>query len=255
MSAAGAAAPPLIWRVEQTTVNAWPALHEILLGAWVLRFGGGVSRRANSANPLRPDASGDDTLIAACEARYRRCGLPAIFRIPSFLDPAFDALLAAHGYTAEGETLTLYGAIDQIAAAADPAVTLDPHPTVGWLAAMAALQAQGAEQAAAYRRIVGRIAVPAAFGALTIDGAPAALAYGVMHDGLLCYESVVTDPMRRRRGYARRVIASLAAWAKEASAAGACLQVAADNAPALPLYRSFGLTTELYRYLYRRAPA
>ena len=41
-------------------------------------------------------------------------------------------------------------------------------------------------------------------------------------------------------------------WAAERQeATGACLQVLADNLPALALYRRFGFTTELSRYHYR----
>jgi ribosomal protein S18 acetylase RimI-like enzyme len=245
---------PLAWRVEQTELNAWPALQEIFFGSWVLRFGGGLSRRVNSVNALVPDAVGGDAVIAACEAHYRRRGLPPIFRVPSFLDPALDARAAARGYRAEGLSLTLYGDIAGMAPLADAEVRLLAMPAAEWCAAMARLQGYSADQARIYARIVGRIAVPARFAALEVDGAPAALAYGAVHDGILCYESVVTDPAQRRRGHARRVLRALAAWAAAAGATAACLQVEAGNAPALPLYHSLGLGTELYRYHYRRAP-
>lgn len=249
----------LAWQVEETELNAWPALKEIYLDGWVLRFGagvsgGGVSRRANSANPLSLDAHGGDALIAACENHYRRHKLPTLFRIVSLLDREFDDRLAARGYTAEGGTVTLYGDIAKVPAATDPQVMLLARPSARWCAAMAALQGHNAVHARIYRRIVSRIALPARFAMLVEDGAPAALAYVVMQHGLLCYESVVTDPTRRRRGYSRRLLAAIAAWAKTEGATGVCLQVQADNAPAMPLYHSIGLTTELYRYHYRRAP-
>jgi GNAT superfamily N-acetyltransferase len=145
--------------------------------------------------------------------------------------------------------------MDGLAARADPEVELSPHAGADWLAAMGTLQGHNAEQRVTYRRIVRAVAVPAAFAGLRIDGRIVALAYGAVSNGLLCYESVVTDPRRRRQGLSRRIVAALADWAGQQGADGACLQVVADNAPALALYEAFGLKTDLYGYRYWRAPA
>ena len=80
----------LAWRVERTCLNAWPALRQVLLGGWVLRFSGGLTRRANSANPLGVGALDPDRLIAGCEALYRHQRLPTIFRLPSIIDATID---------------------------------------------------------------------------------------------------------------------------------------------------------------------
>jgi ribosomal protein S18 acetylase RimI-like enzyme len=119
---------------------------------------------------------------------------------------------------------------------------------------MAALQNHSSEQAATYRQIAGQLAIPAAFAALSEEGGVAALAYGALHNGLLCYESVITDRRRRRRGWGRRITKALAAWARDQGAVGVCLEVEAHNAPARALYDTVGLKTELYRYHYRREP-
>jgi ribosomal protein S18 acetylase RimI-like enzyme len=244
----------LSWRVEETCFNAFPSLKQVILGGWLLRFSKGVSRRGNSVNPLRPDASDIAAVIAKSEALYQGQGQSAIFRVPSMFDPALDRELAARDYTSEGETCVLYGAIGKLGAAAEPAVQLFSAPTEEWLAGMSALQGFDAAQRDTYRRVVGAIAIPLRFALLAPDGAPAALAFGALHDGLLCYESVITDPLRRRQGLARRVIGALAAWARDAGAEGACLQVQADNTPARRLYAAFGLARELHRYHYRREP-
>jgi ribosomal protein S18 acetylase RimI-like enzyme len=249
----------LAWRIEETCFNAFPSLRQVLFGDWLMRFsasgpGGSVSRRANSVNPLRSESSDVASVMAVAEPLYRLHGLPAIFRVPSIAAAAIDDELAARGYSSEAETCVLHGALARLAAAADAEVQLLASPTVEWLAAMAALQGHSSTQADTYRGMVGAIAVPVRFALLTVAGRPAALAYGALHDGLLCYESVVTDPGLRRQGLARRVIGALAAWARASGAEGASLQVQADNTPALTLYAGFGLTAELYRYHYRRQP-
>ncbi len=245
----------LAWRVEETCLNAWPALRQVLLDGWVLRFSEGLTRRANSVNPLRADHHDIDALIPACEGLYQRQRLPTIFRLPSIIEPALDRQLDALGYGTEGYSHVLYGDIDVVASARDPEVQLSPHPAPQWFRAMAALQNQSSEQSEIYRRIVGAIVIPAMFATLAIDREIVALAYGALHNGLLCYESVVVDPRRQRRGYGRRVIAALAAWAREEGASGACLQVEAGNAAALALYDRIGLKMLLYSYHYRREPA
>ena len=241
----------LEWRVEETCLNAWPASREVLLDGWLLRFSGGLTRRANSANPLGPVR---DLVRHDCEALYRWQGLPTIFRVLSLIDPSVEEQLATAGYTSEGDSCVLYGHIQGIETARDPDVRLSSQATPEWFAAMATLQNHTNEQAETYQRIVGQLAIPAMFAAFSIEGAIAALAYGAIHNGLLCYESVVTDNRRQRRGYARRIVTSLAAWAKEQGAEGACLEVEAGNRPARALYDAIGLKTELYQYHYRREP-
>jgi N-acetylglutamate synthase len=244
----------LAWRVEETCLNAWPALRQVLLDGWVLRFSEGLTRRANSANPLSGPRETGDGLIAACEALYQRRQLPTIFRLPSIIDLDLDGRLEELGYGREGESCVRYGDLSSVEMASDADVRLLTRPTREWFAAMAALQNYTTEQRRTYRRIVGSIAIPAAFAALAIDGEFVALAVGAIHNRLLCYESMITHPRRQRRGYARRVIACLAAWAKGEGAEGACLEVEAHNTGALALYDIVGLNTELHRYHYRRKP-
>lgn len=245
----------LAWRVEETCFNAFPSLKQVLLDGWIIRFAERLSRRANSANPLRADPAPVEAIVEAVERLYRKHRQPAIFRVPSFVAAAIDPPLAARGYLAEGETCVLHGAMAQLHPRSDPEVRLAAHAGSDWLAAMAALQRHDSGQRVTYRRVVRAIALPAAFAALQIDGRIVALAYGTVHDRLMCYESVITDPRWRRQGLARRIIAALADWARNQGAEGACLQVVADNAPAVTLYKQFGLNTELHRYHYRRAPA
>ena len=244
----------LAWRVERALSKAWPPLESALCGGWLLGFSHGVSRRANSANPTRPDMRDIEAGIAACAALYRARRMPVLFRIPSIIEPGAERRLDQLGYRAEGESLTLYADLVEAEAAPDPDVALAPRPTAEWLAAMAAMQSHGAEARTAYRRIVASVAAPAAFASLRCDGEWAALAYGAISDGLLCLQSAIVDVRYRGRGHARRMLGALVAWGAGAGAQGVCLQVDASNAPAHRLYGRLGLARTLYRYHYRPAP-
>ncbi len=253
------AAATLAWRVEETCLNAWPAVREIVLCGWLVRFGEGLSRRNNSANPLSARSTIGDTVIA--EAAARSTGAPRAarrsFACCSIAAPAADRALAKAGFAAEAETCVLHGAIDGLDATTDPSVTLLPRADKKWFQAMSALQGHTAEQAPHLSPHPRRDLDPGrAFGRDPRRGTAgrlAALAYGIIHDGMLCYESVVTDTRQRRRGHARKIVTALAGWAKAHGATDACLQVVAENTPARALYDQIGLTGEVYRYHYRRA--
>src|SRR5215472_6169829 len=109
----------LAWRVEETCLNAWPALRQVLLDGWVLRFSEGLTRRANSVNPLRGPRETGGSLITACEALYHRRLLPTIFRLPSIIDPGLDEQLHTLGYAREGESCVRYGELTDVEMASD----------------------------------------------------------------------------------------------------------------------------------------
>jgi N-acetylglutamate synthase len=250
---------PSSWPAEEAAINGFPPLRQVVIDDWLLRFSGGGRRTANSATPLCEPRGDLDAVIRAAEALYRAEAQPTIFRIPSILAAAIDARLAQRGYTEEGESCVIEGPLEPIVAGAAAFggtgdVLLSPRPTAEWFVAMARLQGQRPEFQDPYRQIVSSVVLPAAFAELEVEGEAVALAYGVIHRGMLCFESVVTDAQRRRRGFSRRVLAALAEWAKTNGAGIATLQVEASNAPARALYHAVGMTTELHRYHYRRAP-
>src|SRR4029077_4621247 len=92
------------WRVEDTCFSAFPSLQQVLFGDWLMRFSAGLSRRANSVNPLRPECAGIAAGVLEGEALYRAKGLPTLFRVPSIPDPALDRALAARAYASEGDS-------------------------------------------------------------------------------------------------------------------------------------------------------
>jgi N-acetylglutamate synthase len=141
----------LCWRAERALQMAWPALEERRCGDWLARFAPGVSRRSNSANPLRADLSALDADIAACEAAYHARGAQAIFRVPAIVAAGADEALARRGYQIEGESITLHAELPA-SAARDPAVEIERAPSAAWLAAMAELQGHTSAQAAVYPR-------------------------------------------------------------------------------------------------------
>ncbi|MGK9234489.1 GNAT family N-acetyltransferase [Inquilinus limosus] len=237
-------ADDIAWRVEEACQNAWPSPRQVLLGGWLLRASGGATRRTNSVNPLRSGSHDPSGIIAAAESIYRGLGRPAIFRVPS-IAAGMDGPLERQGYAAEAETTTLLADLADHRPRDCAEIELTDQPGEDWLA----LRSDPADPV--FRCMLDSIVLPKVFAACRIDGQVVAKAYGVVHDRLLVVESVATHPEHRQRGYGARTVGHLMDWALTQGAGGACLQVVADNTPALALYASLGFRTELYRYHYR----
>ncbi|PZA09223.1 GNAT family N-acetyltransferase [Rhodopseudomonas palustris] len=244
----------LAWQVEQACHNAWPSLRSALMGDWLLRFGDGVSRRINSANPLHPGITTIAPQLGAFDRLYQAQAQPLIVRLVSLLPAQVERELDARGFMAEGEACTLYRdlAPDSFAGAT-PDVTIAPRADAEWLAAITRLQAQSSTHASVYARVVGAIALPTGFVALRNDGRIVATAYGVLHGDLVVIESVVVDEALRGHGLGKRLMTALLGWAAAQGATGACLQVVTDNTAGRALYAGLGFDRELYRYHFRRA--
>jgi len=243
-------------RVEEACLNGWPSLREVVFDGWLIRLADGHTRRTNSVNLLSAGALPLDYKIRYCEDVYSAQRRPTIFCVPDHADPALSQALDRMGYgPPEDESCVLFKDFGK--ASIEPAgdVVLDEgFPGEAWLDTLARLHEQSAATQSTHRKILLSLSVPAVFTAVRSgDGRLGALAYGAVHDGIVCVNSVVTDPAFRRQGLARRAVAAVLGWAQErCGATGACLAVVADNAPARALYCDLGFDREVYRYHYRR---
>lgn len=238
------------WRVEEACRNAWPAPRELFLEGWILRVSGGLYRRPNAVSPLKGARREPESVIPVAEALYRAHGQAVIFRVLEIADD-IDALLAAQGYALGEAVLTLAADLREAGAEMPLNLSFSSEATPEWLEAKLHWDKTSDADHQTYRTMLATIVAPKIFAALTLDGQIVSRAYGVLHDGLLVLESVATHPSYRQRGLGRQAIGGLLAWGRAAGAEAACLQVVADNMPALALYRSLGFRHELYRYHYR----
>ncbi|MBQ0824048.1 GNAT family N-acetyltransferase [Microvirga sp. HBU67558] len=233
-------ADPLARRVEEACLNGWPALREVVFDGWLIRLAEGHTRRTNSVNLLGPGILPLDRKVRYCEEIYAAQGLPTIFCMPSTVDPTLGRLLDGRGYDPpEDESCVLFMDFKETPPRpATDALLEQGLPGEAWMAALAELHGQSGPARRTHRRILESLSVPAVFAAVPRDdGRPGALAYGAVHDGIVCVNSVVTHPALRRRGLARQAVSAVLSWAQARhGATGACLSVVAANGPARALY-------------------
>lgn len=242
------------WKIEEVCLNAWPAIRTAFCDEFLLRFADGYRRRSNSINPTCPTISNIEEKTRKCAALFEQAKMPVIFRVPTISDPILDRHLAALGFGAEGETITLAGLIEEMPFAPSQSTQLQSNPDQHWFDAADRLSERTPQQSVVYRRLLDHLAIPAVFASHRYEDEIVAVGFAAVHDGHVCFESIATSAAMRGRGFAHAMMGSLLDWGREQGAKIACLQVEADNPPAMALYRKLGFAQEVYRYHYRRTP-
>jgi len=241
-----------LWRVENACWTAWPSAEDKMIGGWLCRVSGGETRRTNSANAILESCSIGDVVGPVAEF-YADRDQPLLFRTLSFM-PKVERELAAKGFKPEGENRTLQAGLEGFTCLLRTDVESYSKPSMDWISDKMRLTPMGPEQQQVYRTMLDRLSVPATFVRIVREGQGVAVAYGAIVAGILIVESVVTDIAHRGQGLGQDLVGTLMVWGRAQGARTCCLQVIADNGPALSLYRKLGFETELYRYQYWRAP-
>ncbi len=247
------AAPlPLVRTLEECAFNAWPAHQTVFCQGWVLRLAGGFTKRANSANPLAPEAP-FEAVRAEAETLYARHGLPAVFRITPLAPPEADAALQAAGYAHFDPSLVLQRPLApqaHYALAAD--VSLSASPSTAWLDGFAAANGVAPHHRALHHALVQAIAPLAVFATLHAQGQGQAVGFGlaVCERGWVGLFDIAVAATHQRCGRGRSLVQALLDWGAAQGARGAYLQVRAQNAAALRLYEALGVKPA-YGYHYR----
>lgn len=239
-------------------MNALPALQQVMLDGWVLRFGNGYTGRANSVYPLYPGSRGFDEKIATCEQLYEQRKIPLLFKMTAAVEPpALDAMLEEHGYTAFNHTsvqtrgLTPEQIITRLEGDDDSDVEWWDHPAERWLDTFFLLRETPGKHHATLRSLLSQIVLPAHYVVIHREGSAVACGMAVAQGDYVGLFDLTTHVHHRRQGLGTRLVDILLTWGVERGAANAYLQVMLANENALSLYEKLGFR-ETYQYWYRR---
>ena len=216
-----------IRNLEHAAARGWPGTEQQWIDGWLLRCGGGHTRRANSAIPLEAWASAA-TVPAIVDWYAARDVAPLIaapdrlFRLPP-------------GVATDGENLVMVGGVGP--PPPNPFVTVAPRPDEIWRA----VDERGVPDDILTSTIDGEVAFATYPGVAVARGAVTAAPDGTRWVGL---SAVHVNPDSRRRGHGRGVCSALLQWGHEQGATRAYLQVLADNGPAIDLFEAMGFTTQ-----------
>ncbi len=281
---------PTIQRLEELSMNAWPALQTLFYDGWILRFANGYTRRANSIQPLYFSTQNIDEKIRTCEEFYRNRNLRAAFKMTASVYPQdLDEILDQKGYEVEG--LTSVQVADRQSSRRprgtpagrdpqrDPAgslagrgatpsgvleslnsdkptnrnATLSETLTEEWLDIFCRLSAIAEQHKPTMRRMLESIVPKHCFSSWRGREQVIACGLAVAQGEFIGLFDLVADGQFRNRGFGKQLILNLLEWGKKNGARRAYLQVMLNNAPALHLYSKLGFR-EIYKYWYRIKP-
>jgi ribosomal protein S18 acetylase RimI-like enzyme len=239
---------PDLRRLEELSLNSSAPPGQLLYDGWLLRLMPGKAKRPRSVNAVYRSTLPVDEKIAHCERVYGAARLPTLFRItPVALPAGLDGELARRGY-GRFDTTSVQSA--PIAASGAPEGGADVMNLRSWVEAVGELRGSSPEHRAAH---LARLeSNPCVVRGVAVERVGRVVATGltIVEDEFAGLFDIATHGEARRQGHARAVVASLLATARSLGARHAYLQVAADNGPALALYRQFGFE-ERYVYWYR----
>jgi N-acetylglutamate synthase len=237
-------------RIEEASLNNWPALQHMLFDGWIMRFAGGYTKRANSITPLYTSLLPAQEKIVACENLYRNKQLPTIFRLLSFSSTAhdLDALLAQREYQRVDHTLILSTELASIPTTQNPA--LHNVPLAEWLSLFCQFKQTPIEQHQFHHEMLKRIVPDPLCAVLYHAGFPVACGLGVLENDVFGMFDIVTDAEQRNKGYGTQLVTAMLDRARQDGAGRAYLQVVNTNQIAHHLYTKLGFH-ELYHYWYR----
>jgi N-acetylglutamate synthase len=212
-----------IRNIEHAAALAWPGVEQRWLGGWLLRFGRGSTRRANSAVPLGVPTGSDVTALIDWYATRGVAPLIAapdrLFRVPP-------------GVPTDAENLVMTG---DVTTQRPSTVAIAARPDADWQRLYRRDVPIDVLTAVVDGEVAFATTAGAAVGRAVVTTAPD----GTRWVGLSAVRVVESA---RRRGLASELCEALLAWGADRSATRAYVQVLADNTAATRLYESMGFS-------------
>lgn len=241
----------LHFRIEEMSLNGWPALQTLVYDGWLLRFAEGYTKRSNSVNPLFGHTLELDTKIRECEGRYERQNLRTVFKITPFSQPSvLDGELASRGYDLVDHTIVKTIHLSDVQTPSFADVWLENELTESWLDAVSVFSGLTDEYRTVTRKMLLQSPLEKCFALLHENGIPVAGGFAVIEDGWIGLYDIVTDSSKRNKGYGEQLVLHLLQWGKQQGAEQGYLLVVKNNLPANAMYDKIGYAAQ-YEYWYR----
>ncbi len=238
-----------ILEIEESSLNAWPAVSTVCRQGCLLRFADGYTKRSNSVNALYRFGDAAE-LIDYAEAAYAGRKLSTVFKIlGSRAYEELDSMLDGRGYKVLDRTTVRTADLSRAGHGVSPEVRIEESFSAEWVDGF--IGANHLEpRAPAVRSVLGLIQVETLVASVVENGRISAFGFAAVEDKRAGFFDIFVRQERRGSGLGRKIMESLMAAARNAGAEEGYLQVMDNNLPAQALYDKLGFRP-LYPYWYR----
>jgi ribosomal protein S18 acetylase RimI-like enzyme len=224
-------------RIEEMSLNAWPSLQTVVYDGWLLRFGEGYTKRANSIIPLYDSEKTFGEKVLKCKKLYNSKGLNTIFKISDKICPgSLDRFLDETGYVPEAPTSVQLLGLEDYEEKEHGNLLIRNKLEDEWFQNMQRISGSKTDRSIEIeKRILGNIVVDRCFVELHQQGEAVACGLGVLEDGYIGIFDIVVAKQHRGKGLGRSIMECLLSIGKNKGANRAYLQVMLDNPVAINL--------------------
>ncbi|MDK2807659.1 MAG: N-acetylglutamate synthase [Clostridiales bacterium] len=243
----------MIKKIEELSMNAFPALSTVLVNGWILRFSNGYSKRANSVNPVYNCSIDISENIKICEEMYKSRQLDTVFKLTeSEASFKIDEILNQHGYSYEARTNVMLRNIQayQITEEEKEGIVIYNELQDDWFEAFTSMNGVSEKNAVTLKRMLQKLTAEACYACIVNNGQIEAVGLGVAERGYIGMYDICVHENQRRKGLGTRIMKNLIHRGLEMGCTYSYLQVVDANEGAKILYDRLGYEQQ-YSYWYR----
>jgi ribosomal protein S18 acetylase RimI-like enzyme len=243
-----------IQKYEELSMRAWPSSRTILYDGWIVRLSSGITKRANSINPLYSSVIEMNKKISYCEHLYKKHNLPTVYKLtPSNISAKLDVLLDNSGYEVIDKTSFQILDITDTKRCRYDNIYISQTFSDNWLKDFIRLGKKNMKDYDGHKTIITAIDSIVGYVTLEVDSETIGCAIAVLEGDYLGIFDLVISKQHRGEGYGTNMIETILGWGENSGAKEAYLQVTTENKAALKLYSKIGFR-EIYQYWYRAKP-
>ncbi len=239
-------------KIEEYSLNAWPALQTQIQDGWLLRFADGYTKRSNSINAIYNGIEENlHRKIMNCEEIYSRAGQDVIFKITPFVPDSLDQVLSDRGYDiVDPSSVQTLESLTDIKEPSVKEVEIAECLNDNWLEIMSEMNGVSERNRLITQKLLSDSKLRQAYCILYDNAVPVACGLGVVEGDYVGLYDIVTDKHYRNKGYGEQLILHILHWAKSFGATKSYILVVKNNISAIQLYNKLNYK-EQYTYWYR----